>query len=238
MSQNIAQVLQIQGIIRITYRAQLIYLCERVQYKIWSYYQVPRMSPKYFVATINPCSPSQTQVLPFQNSLLKYSTCVRCISVRNIEIAFIQMLLNINVQGKSRKRSYQLFVCKGIDRQCIQCNKQLRRHLLNPSREFPCSWSRWSIRKNVFNGYPCNTLKKTILVTARGSPPPVYGLVRNLQGFFTPSHLCDCRWYGWRTVLALLHHRMFTKQQRKIYHNIKVAAFPLRKPLYYILLKI
>ena len=36
-----------------------------------------------------------------------------------------------------REMSSQLFVCRGIDRQCIQCNKQLRRHLPNPFRQFP-----------------------------------------------------------------------------------------------------
>ena len=34
--------------------------------------------------------------------------------------------------------SSQLFVCRGIDSQCIQCNKQLRRNFPNPFLEFPC----------------------------------------------------------------------------------------------------
>ena len=36
-----------------------------------------------------------------------------------------------------RMMSSQLFVCKGIDRQCIQCNTQLRRDCSNPLYEFP-----------------------------------------------------------------------------------------------------
>ena len=36
--------------------------------------------------------------------------------------------------------SSQLFVCRGIDRSCILCNKQLRRHLTNLFREFPCTF--------------------------------------------------------------------------------------------------
>ena len=38
-----------------------------------------------------------------------------------------------------REMSSQLFMCRGIDRKCIQCNKQLRRNIPNPLRDFPCS---------------------------------------------------------------------------------------------------
>ena len=40
--------------------------------------------------------------------------------------------------------SSQLFICRGIDRQFIQCNKQLRRHLPNHFREFACMYIMFS----------------------------------------------------------------------------------------------
>ena len=59
----------------------------------------------------------------------------------------IRLFLQIEIKtrqdiytGILEKGSTQLFVCRGIDRQCIQCNKQLIRYHLNPFRYFPCKW--------------------------------------------------------------------------------------------------
>ena len=38
-----------------------------------------------------------------------------------------------------RQMQSQLFLCRELGRKCIQCDKQLRRHLPTPFLEFPCS---------------------------------------------------------------------------------------------------
>ena len=71
----------------------------------------------------------------------KYQIDIRYVDGQQIDIRqLVRQVLLDRYRGIQEKGSGDFIsaVCVQRDRQCIQCNKQLRQHLPNPFREFPC----------------------------------------------------------------------------------------------------
>ena len=66
-------------------------------------------------------------------------------------IFLFSVIMGIMKPAKSQDLLFQQFVCRGIERQYILCNKQLRRHIPNPFCEFHAAKATNSLNNKVIH---------------------------------------------------------------------------------------